>query len=432
MTLLSRFRLLMLYACALIAAAAATPLTAAEQLDRIVAVVNDDVVLASELAAEVRQVTNQARARGASLPPPAILERQVLERLIMVRLQLSLAQRAGIHVDETTLNAAVRRIADQNNLSLSQFRDALEADGVNFADFREAVREEITIMRLRQRQIESQIHVSAQEIDEMLATAGGADAPEYLVGHILIPVPEGATAEQIQSARARAEAVLAELRAGADFAVAAATHSAGQTALQGGSLGWRTEAELPTLFAGIVPSMAVGQISEVIDSPSGFHIIQLQERRRGEPQMVTQTRARHILIRSDALISEEEARLRAETLRQRIAAGADFAELARAHSADRGSAARGGDLAWFNPGTMVPEFERAMNQLAIGEISEPVRTAYGWHIIEVLDRRQRDVGEETLRINAAERIRARKVEEATESWLRRLRDEAYVEVRLES
>ncbi len=404
---------------------------AQQTLDRIVAVVNDDVVLASELKTEVDQISAQLRARGGGMPPQAALEQQVLERLIVQRLQLAMAQRAGIQIDDVTLNAAVRRIAEQNNMSLSQFRDALEQDGMDFAEFRESLREEIAVSRLHQRQIQSQTQVSPQEIDEYLASRADGGGREYLLGHILIATPEAASPEQIQAAQAQAEAVLAELRGGADFAVMAASHSAGQSALEGGSLGWRNAGELPTLFAELVPAMQVGQVSDLIRASNGFHIVKLQDRRDGKAQLVTQTRARHILIRTDELVTDRDARLRLETLRQRIEDGADFAELARAHSADRGSAARGGDLGWAGPGTMVPEFEQAMAALEPGQLSRPFRSPFGWHLVQVLERRQHDISDEARRMEAAERIRARKTEEATETWLRRLRDEAYVEIRLE-
>lgn len=433
MTISHRPSLFRLFVVLLAVSVGAGPALAQQQpLDRIVAVVNEDVVLASELQEEMQQISTQLRAQGAQLPPRAALEQQVLERLIMLRLQLSLAQRAGIQVDEATLDAAVRRVAQQNNMGLAEFRDALARDGIAFADFREALREEIVISRLRQRQVEDQVQVSPQEIEEFLASRAAAADVEYLLGHILIATPEGATSEQIQAARQRAEEVLDELRAGADFAVTAASHSASQTALEGGSLGWRSEGELPTLFAAEAPEMGVGEINGPIASSNGFHIIKLLDRRAGDAQLITETRARHILIRSDELVTDQEARLRLESLHQRIEAGASFAELARSHSADRGSAGQGGELGWAPPGTMVPEFEQVMNSLDEGELSRPFRTPFGWHIVEVLERRERDVSDELRRQQAAERIRMRKMEEAVETWLRRLRDEAYVEIRLQN
>lgn len=421
-------------AAALVLTLAATLPAAAEQevLEEIVAVVNNDVVLASELAAEIDQLSRQALAHGATLPPREQLAGQVLERLILVRLQLSLADRMGIRIDEATLNNATRRIAEQNNMDLNQFRVALQSEGIGFADFREALREEIAITQVRQRQVESRVQVTAREIDQLLEESGAGPQYEYRVGHILIATPEGASADEVQAARQQAERVRAQLERGADFATVAAAESDAPTALDGGSLGWRGAGALPTLFAGTVPAMERGDISEVIGSSSGFHIVQLQDRRRADAQMITQTRARHILIAADPLVDDDEARRRIEALRERILAGTDFSALAREHSDDRGTAGRGGDLGWFNPGTMVPEFERAARELRPGEISEPVQTLFGWHLIEVLERREQDVAEDAMRARAAEHLRARKVEEATEAWLRRLRDEAYVEIRLES
>lgn len=423
-----------LAAALVLALAVALPAAAErELLDEIVAVVNNDVVLASELSAELDQISRQALAQDANLPPREQLAGQVLERLIMMRLQLSMAERMGIRVDEATLNNATRRIAEQNNLDLNQFRMALQAEGINFADFREALREEIAITQVRQRQVESRVQVTAQEIDQLLEESGAGPQYEYLVGHILIATPEGASSDQIQAARQEAERVRARLERGADFGEVAAAESDAPTALEGGSLGWRGAGALPTLFAATVPSMESGEISEVIGAANGFHIVQLQDRRRADAQMITQTRARHLLIAADPVVGDEaEARQRIEALRQQIEAGADLGALAREHSDDSGTAGRGGDLGWFNPGTMVPEFERAARELEQGEVSEPVRTMFGWHLIEVLDRREQDVAEDTMRARAAQHLRARKVEEATEAWLRRLRDEAYVEIRLES
>ncbi len=411
---------------------AATPVLAAQTLDRIVAVVNDDVVLASELAQEIDNVIVQLRQRGTPIPDRNILTRQVLERLIMQRLQLAVAERSGIRVDETTLNAAVQRIAEQNKLTLGQFRAAIEGEGMDFAAFREGLRDEIILARLHQRQAESQVSVSPQEIDEYLASQGSGAQTEYLVGHILVSIPEGASTEQVQRARERAEEVRAKLAAGGNLGQLAAAYSDSATALDGGSLGWRSQGELPTLFADQVPQLAVGQTGEIVQSPGGFHVIQLLDRRSTDQTLVTETRARHILIRPNAVVSDQDARLRLEALRRRIQNGASFAELARAHSDDKGSASQGGDLGWAVPGMFVPSFEAAMAELAPGEISPPFESQFGWHIVQVLERRERDMTDELRRAKAAEAIRQRKSEEALEAWLRRLREEAYVDIRLEA
>ena len=410
---------------------AAPQALAAQLLDRIVAVVNDDVVLLSELEQEVKTVAAQLQQRNIPLPDQQILIRQVLERLIMQRLQLAVAERSGIRVDEATLNAAVKRIAEQNNLSLSQFRAALEAEGYDYAAFREGLRNEIVLARLHQRQAESRVHITPQEIDEFLASQSGSNTDEYLVGHILISIPDQASAAQLQQARERAEQVLRALREGAELAQLAASYSDSPTALDGGSLGWRTQGELPTLFANVVPQLAVGETADILQGPSGFHIIQLLDRRSSDRAVITQTRARHILITPNEVVSESDARQRLESLRRRILNGEDFAELAKAHSDDKASASRGGDLGWASPGMFVPSFEQAMAQLAPGEISEPFRSNFGWHIVQVLERRQRDATDELRRARAAEIIRQRKTEEVLEAWLRQLREDAYVDIRLD-
>ncbi|WP_127478252.1 peptidylprolyl isomerase [Sulfurivermis fontis] len=409
----------------------ALPLHAAKvvELNRIVAVVNDEAITNLELEKRLQSILVQLRQNGTALPPMEILRRQVLERLIIERLQLALAADRGVRVDDETLNEVITRIAAQNQLSPQQFRAALERDGGDFAEFREEVRHEIIMSNLRAREVESRIEVTPQEVDDFLArqAAGGGLDTEYHLGHILIAVPEGASPEQVQTARAKAQEVLEQLRAGADFRQMAITHSAGQQALQGGDLGWRKGGQLPTLFADSVLRLAPGEVSEPLRSSSGFHIIKLIDKRGEQREYVTQTHARHILIRSTALVADTEARARLERLRERILQGEDFAELARANSEDPGSGAKGGDLGWANPGTFVGPFEQAMNKLQPGEISEPFRSQFGWHIVQVIERRQRDSTEELKRARAHDAIRQRKIEEETQDWLRRLRDEAYVE-----
>lgn len=408
-------------------------LASAEQLlDRIVAVVNDDVVLASELERELRVVVQRLQQQGVQLPPEQALVGQVLDRLVMERLQLSAAERMGIQVDDATLNAALRRIAEQNQLSLSQFRDVLAQEGMSFAQFREDLREEIRIQRLRQRQVESKVNVTPQEVDELLRSRdGGSAAAEYLLGHVLIALPRTPSPEQLRSARAEAEQAVEQLQQGAPLEQVAAAHSDSSTALEGGSLGWRSAAELPTLFAQQVPQMQPGEVRGPIEAGGGLHIIKLLDQRQGEQNLVTQTRARHILIQPNAVVSDSDARLRLESLRERIQAGESFEQLARQYSADKGSARQGGDLGWVDPGSTVPQFEQTMNSLAPGEISQPFQSQFGWHIVQVLERRQHDNTEQVARAQAANQIRQRKSEEALERWLRGLREEAYVDYRLD-
>lgn len=400
-----------------------------EELNRIVAVVDEEAITSLELEKRLQAILAQLRQNGTPAPPRDILQRQVLERLIIERLQLTLAADRGVRVDDETLNQVIGRIAAQNKLTLPQFRETLERDGVAYADFREEIRGEIIMNNLRAREVESRVEVTQQEVDEFLTRQAGNGnlETEYHLGHILIAVPEGAGPEQVQAARARAQQVLDELRGGADFRQLAIAHSSGQQALQGGDLGWRKGGQLPTLFADNVLRLAPGEVSEPLRSSSGFHIIKLLDKRGEQRQFVTQTHARHILVRSNELVSDFDAGNKLSRLRERILQGEDFAALARANSEDPGSGAKGGDLGWANPGTFVGPFEQAMNGLKAGEISEPFRSQFGWHIVQVMERRQHDSTEELKRSRAFEAIRQRKIEEDTQDWLRRLRDEAYVE-----
>jgi peptidyl-prolyl cis-trans isomerase SurA len=407
---------------------------AAISLDRIVAVVNEEIVLESELEQMVYTVGDQLEAKGIPLPPDDILKQRVLERLVMQHLQLQLAERTGIRVGDETLNQALHRIAENNELTLSQFRDVLEQDGYDFPAFRENIREELIISQLHRREIDDRVTVSEAEVDNFLTTQkkqGNQDV-EYHLAHILVTVPEAASPEQVQAAKARAEQILYQLRQGADFQKVAIGYSDGQQALEGGDLGWRKMGQLPTLFVDIVPKLQVGEISELIRSPSGFHIVKLQDRRGEEQQVVTQTHARHILIRADELTSEQAVQLRLSQLRQRVLQGDDFSELAQAHSDDKASALKGGDLGWISPGQMILRFEEAMSSLGPGEISEPFKTQFGWHVVQVLERRKQNMTEEFNRNRARMEIRQRKIEEELGNWLRQLRDEAYVEYRLET
>ncbi len=414
---------------------AATTASAAPQLlDRIVAIVNDEAISATELDAEVETIKLQLNQQRAPIPPAQILKKQVLERLIGIHLQLQLARANNIVVDEDSLNRAIQGIAEQNGMSLRQFRDVLEADGYDFNKFREDIRKEMITSRLRQRQIDSRITVSDAEIDQFLARQKSSEHAndEYHLAHILIAVPEAASSEEIQRAKAKAQELLGRLEAGADFTTLALSDSSGQQALSGGDLGWRKAGQLPTLFANLVPNMKVGEVSQPIRSPSGYHIIKLLEHRGGEQHVITQTRARHILLRPNALATEEEVHAKLLELKERIENGDDFGELAKAHSEDKASAIKGGDLGWASPGVMVPQFEQVMAETPVNAISEPFQTQFGWHILQVLERRDYDNTEEFKRNNARRQLVERKVAEEQEIWLRRLRDEAYVEIRLDS
>lgn len=406
----------------------------AEPIDRIVAIVDDDVIMQSEFNRFRTRIEQQLAARGGESLPQDVIDRQVLERLVMSKIQLQFARRAGVSVDDDTLNKAVASIAAQNKVSIDDFRNVLAKEGYDYAQFREDIRDEITIGRLKQREVDNRISVSEREIESFLqnpANQGSAGEEEFRLSHILIGTPEGASPEQIAAAQKKADALLAELRAGADFAKVAASSSDAREALDGGDLGWRKAGEMPGMLGEALRGMNAGDISEVMRGPNGFHIIKLADKRSSSgDSTVTQTKARHILIKTSEGVSSEEARAKLEKLKARLDGGDDFAELARSHSDDRGSAAAGGDLGWTNPGQMDPDFERAMDSLQPNQISEPFQTQFGWHIVQVLDRREHNDGTEAARAKARDAIRQRKTEEEYQAWMRRLRDEAYVEYRM--
>ncbi|THK41865.1 molecular chaperone SurA [Methylophaga sp. SB9B] len=403
----------------------------AAPLDRIVAVVNNEVVLDSELVEMEQTVRQQLRQRNATIPSSEILRRQVLERIIMQRLQIQRAEMSGIRVTDDALNAAIRQIAESNNLTLRQFRDALESDGYDFAEFRETIREEMVINRLRKAEVEDSIVVSEREVDNFLATQNlqGDSEQAFRLLHILVALPDAPAPEQVQAAEEKLAEIQGLLDQGGDFSEVAAGYSDGQNALEGGDLGWRKQAELPTLFASAVPALAVGEVSDVIRSGSGFHLVKLAEKRSEETHLVKQTKARHILINTNELVTDEVAQNRLNQLRERITNGEDFAELARAHSEDTGSAIDGGSLGWTSPGVMVPEFEEVMNSLGEGEMSEVFQSRFGWHLVRVEERREQNMADEFNRNKAREQLKQRKIEEDLESWLRAMRDEAYIEYR---
>ena len=411
----------------------ALPAWAVTDLDHIVAIVNDDVVTDSELKDEIARIAIQIESRGQQLPPHTILRRQVLERLILVHLQLQKAQESGISIDETTLTNTVNNIARQNNISPRELRETLETDGVSFQAFREDLRRQITIRRLQQRDVINRIFVTEQELEREIKQSGMGteNRQEVHIQHILVGIREGASDEMIATARAKAEKLIERLQAGENFTNLAIQESDGRRALEGGDLGWYKPAQVPTIFVDALAHMKKGDISQPIHSASGFHIIKLAATKGVERHVITQTQARHILISTNEVVSDHDARTRLEQLRERIIGGEDFNALARSHSDDKGSAISGGDLGWVNPGAMVPIFEQQMDDLALRETSQPFRTQFGWHIVQVLDRRDYDSTEEVLKNNALVAVRRRKADEATDLWLRRLRDEAYIDLRLE-
>ena len=402
-------------------------------LDRIIAVVNEDVIMQSELEAKIRTVRSQIKQQGANVPPQSILERQVLDNLVQNRIQLQLATRAGIRVDDETLNRTIGNIAAQNQVSLTQFREILEQDGYSYEQFREDIRNEITLTQLRKRQVENLIVVTEKEIDNFLANQEfqGTFQTEIRLSHILLSLPEAATADEIEQVKQVATQIREDLLAGADFAEIANTVSDGGTANNGGDLGWRKTEDIPSLFADYIPEMKKGDISQLIQSPSGFHIIKISDLKSDTENIVEQTHARHILIKPDQLISSAQAKAKLEQLKSRIDNGDDFALLAKGNSQDPVSAIDGGDLGWRSPGELVPEFQQVMDSLEPNQISEPFQSSFGWHIVQVLERREFDNTESVKRGKARMAIHDRKLNEAMQNWTRQLRDEAYVEYRLD-
>lgn len=425
--------LLVLAAAAPHAVAQKPPASRIVLLDRIIAVVNDQVITRRDLDERVTTVLTQLRQQGTPLPPRDVLEKQVLERMIFNQVQLQFAKETGLRVDDATLDKTLSRIAEDSKLTPAQLRAALEKDGISFTKFRDDIRDEITITRLREREVDNKITIADSEVDNFLSTRqiqeGKSD--EYNLSHILVSVPEQASPERLQERRLRAEQAQTQIKGGADFRQVAASFSDAPDAVQGGALGWRDSARLPTIFAEAVKGLKAGEISGVLRSPNGFHLVRVNDRRgQSAPLIVTQTNARHILIKTSELVSEGEAKERAVKLKERLDNNADFAELARLQSEDS-SAARGGDLGWLSPGDTVPEFEKAMDALKPRQLSEPVRSPFGWHLIQVLERRNQDMSQQQQRLRARQALREQKADEAHQEWVRQLRDKAFVDYRLE-
>jgi peptidyl-prolyl cis-trans isomerase SurA len=406
----------------------------AEVLGKIAAVVEDDVILEQELNQEVATISQRIQASKTQMPPEYVLRKQVLEKLIIDKLQRQLAEKAGINVTEEMLNNSAADIAQRNNMSLQQFREELQHQGISYKSFLDNMRNEIIINQLRGREIGGRIKVTDREVDHYIETQGQISndaAVQYHLGHILIAVKEAASASEIQKAQNKADKLVNNLRAGQDFTQAAISDSEDDNALKGGDLGWRTINDIPTLFTDKVSKMRMNEVADPIRSPSGFHIIKMLDiKGLNSDHMITKTKVRHILVKTNELIDDDEAKKRLLALKARIIDGDDFASLARAHSDDKGSAIKGGSLDWVGPDDLVKPFEEAMGKLEINQISEPVQTQFGWHLIQVLDRKNKDDSLEHKKNNVRDAIRKRKIEEETELWMRRLRDEAYVEIYL--
>lgn len=401
-------------------------------LDRVVAVVNDGVVLQSSLDQQLQAVTERLKQAGQQLPPRDILRQQVLERLILQEIQVQRAAKAGIQVSDEQVNQALTEIAKRNNITFSDLPAALESQGIDYRTYRDEVRREMTLGQLRQRDVYARIYVSPHEVDLCVAKALAApeDRMEYDVAHILVAIPASATPEQIEERTARAQSVYERAKRGEDFSDLAVAYSDAGTALDGGKLGWRKASQLPSVVADVVPGMKPGEVTEIIRTPSGLNIFKLVDS-RGTQQaaLVSQVHARHILMQTNAVEDDETVRQKLSQIRDRVLKGEDFAAIASVSSADPGSATRGGDLGWTSPGTFVPEFEKTVDQLDVNEISEPFKTQFGWHIVQLLGRRTYDASEDTVRNKCVMQLRESRADEETELWLRRLRDEAYVEYR---
>ena len=405
-----------------------------ELLDRVIAVVDSGVIMETQLNSRVQEVLRRLQTNKAELPPLNLLEEQVLDRLIIEEIQMQIADRAGIKISDSELNQTLSRIASQNNLSLEEFRVALEQEGDSYKTFRETIKKELIIQRVQRGKVGSRVDISEQELENFINSEEGRTelAEQYNVQHILISVKGGLTEVEIEAIEEKALEIITRLEVGESFEKLAATYSAGQKALEGGFLGWRTSAELPTLFAKTVSSLKVGETSELIRSGAGFHILRLNEKRGNTVKFMDQTLSRHILVQPSEIRTENQAELLINNIHKRLLAGEDFKQLARQYSEDPGSKMDGGNLGWANPGEYDPAFEKTLDATKIGEISKPVQSSFGWHIIEVLDRRNEDVSQEEQKNRAYQIIYERKFEQELESTLIELRAEAYVDIKLNS
>ncbi|WP_461530381.1 peptidylprolyl isomerase SurA [Pseudomonas sp. 210_17 TE3656] len=405
---------------------------AVQNLDSVVAIVDNDVVMKSQLDSRVREVQQTIAKRGGSVPPASVLDQQVLERLIVENLQLQIGDRSGIRITDEELNQAIGTIAQRNGMNLEQFRAALARDGLSYEDAREQVRREMIISRVRQRRVAERIQVSEQEVKNFLASDMGKMqlSEEFRLANILIPTPERADSAAIQAAAKQAEQVYLQLKQGADFAQLAIARSASESALEGGEMGWRKAAQLPPPFDRMLSAMSVGDVTEPVRTPGGFIILKLQEKRGGQTMVRDEVHVRHILIKPSEIRSEAATKALAEKLYERIQSGEDFAQLAKSYSEDPGSALNGGDLNWIDPNALVPEFREEMANAQQGQVTKPFKTQYGWHVLEVIGRRATDSTEQAREQQAMNVLRNRKYDEELQTWLRQIRDEAYVEIKL--
>jgi peptidyl-prolyl cis-trans isomerase SurA len=406
--------------------------TQGQLLDRVAAIVNDGVVLTSELDEQIVAISERLRSQHLELPPQNVLRQQVLERLILEQIEMQRADKAGMKVPDEALNNALQEVAQQNHIELSKLPEALATQGVDYASYRASMRKELTLSLLRQRDVLQRISITPREVDQYLEKQKSApsEANEYNVSHILIAVPQAASGADLDAAGKKADEVYQRAKNGEDFAKLAVAYSNSQDALDGGALNWRKGTELPTFLTDVVLKMKPGEVGAPLRTPTGFHIVKLNDvRGANQKVMVNQVHVRHILMKTNELADDATVRQKLTDIRARILKGEDFAGLAHTSSEDSGSAAEGGDLGWTGPGSFVPEFEQVIAGLKENEISEPFKTQYGWHIVQLLGKREFDSTDELKRRHAAEEIRASKADEETELWLRRLRDEAFVDIK---
>ena len=409
--------------------AAGPVIAATEMLDQVVAIVDDDVIMASELRERLGTVLENIEARGVEAPPEDELIRDILDRLILESIQLQMGERYGVRIADAQLDAAMARIAAQNRLSPEQFAILLEQEGKSYAEVRDTIRREMVIQRVQQGNVNQLIEISDQEVENYLSTEEGQKLvqPEYRIVHALLPVPSEASEADIERSRRYCEGLIERIRAGEAFD-AVISASTGEYTFSGGDLGWRKLDDVPSIFQEVAQTLSTGDVADLFRSPSGFHIVRMEDR-RGAELTVPQTRVRHILVKPSEILTDDQAKQRIVDIKARVAAGEDFAVLAREFSEDIGSAAEGGDLGWTNPGQMVPEFENMMASTPTGELSEPVRSQFGWHLIEVLERREKDMTEEMRRAQIEEFLHQRKYQEELDVWLRKIRDEAFVDIK---
>lgn len=422
-----------LFFSALVLFSVNSPAADIEQLDRIVAIVDRGVVTEQELKNRIQSVSKQFAKAGNPLPTENVLRKQILERLISDSLQLQFAEKTGLTADKNQVNLAVERIAEQNNLTLTEFAEKLQEDNISMSRFRVDIKNQLTMQRIRDRQILSRVKVTETEIDNLLTTqdANPAAHDEYEIAHILIHTPEESAPADIKAAKAKAKKAIEALQNGENFAQVSAKYSDASNAIEGGSLGWKQSTDIPALFLNALKPLQVGEFTELLRSPNGYHILMLTNKRGDDaPLMVEQTNARHILVKLSEITSDKEAKHKIDRIKERLDNNEDFIALARQYS-DDGSASNGGDLGWVNPGDTVAPFEKAMNALQVNEISEPVKSQFGWHIIQVIARRSQDMTNEARRLKARQQIRNRKAEEKYQDWLREMRDRAYVEIKLD-